>query len=97
MAEYEPCAECKNPDVMYLCQHCGKCGRIFEDGVCVNIGWFYPVSYCPHFVKYQGQTVKTCLSENVSIFQDGYIRCSMVDSIGRQECYRRFEERMERE
>lgn len=43
MAEYEPCAECKNPDVMYLCRHCGKCGRIFEDGVCVNIGWFPPV------------------------------------------------------
>ena len=60
-------------------------------------GWFYPVSYCPHFVKYQGQVVKTCLGENVSIFQDVYIRCSMVDSNGCQECYRRFEERMERE
>lgn len=43
MAEYEPCAECKNPDVMYLCRHCGKCGRIFENGVCVNIGCFPPV------------------------------------------------------
>ena len=60
-------------------------------------GDFYPISYCPHFVKYMGQVVKTCLGENVSIFQDGYIRCSMVDSIGCQECYRRFEERMERE
>lgn len=60
-------------------------------------GDFYPISYCPHFVKYQGQVVKHCLLANVSIFQDGYIRCSMVDSIGCQECYRRFEERMERE
>lgn len=62
-------------------------------------GCFYPVYYCPHFVKYQEQEhiVKTCLGENVSIFQDGYIQCSMVDSIGCQECYRRFLERMERD
>lgn len=60
-------------------------------------GGFYPVHYCPHFVKYQGQTVKTCLGENVSVFQDGYIWCSMLDSTGCQECYKRFLERMERE
>ena len=57
----------------------------------------YPVSYCPHFVKYEGQDIKDCLCAPVSVYQDGYIQCSIVDSIGCQECYRRFLERMERE
>lgn len=60
-------------------------------------GNLYPVSYCPHFVKYQGQIVKHCLFANVSVFQDGYIGCSIVNSIGCQEYYRRFEKRTERE
>lgn len=36
--EYEPCAECKNPDVMYLCHHCGRCGRKFEGGHMYKFG-----------------------------------------------------------
>ena len=60
-------------------------------------GDLYPISYCPHFVKYQGQVVKHCLIANVSVFQDGYIGCEIVDSIGCQECYKRFLERIERE
>lgn len=54
----------------------------------------YPVTYCRHFVKYKGQQVKTCLKANVSVFQDGYIECSLVDSIGCEACYREFEEKM---
>ena len=56
----------------------------------------YPVTYCPHFVKYKGQQVKTCLKANVSIFQDGYIDCSLVENFGCEACYREFEERTER-
>ena len=54
-------------------------------------GIFYPTYYCEHFQKYQGQRVEHCLNAAVSIFQDGYIYCSIVDSIGCQECYKRFE------
>ena len=36
--EYDVCRECKNPYVINLCLHCGACGRIFEDGICTNIG-----------------------------------------------------------
>ena len=56
----------------------------------------YPVTYCPHFEKYKGQQVKTCLKANASIFQDGYIDCSLVENMGCEACYREFEERMER-
>ena len=56
----------------------------------------YPVTYCPHFVKYKGQQVKTCLKANVSVFQDGYIDCNLVESFGCEACYREFEERIER-
>lgn len=61
-------------------------------------GDLYPVSYCHHFVKYDaGQDIRDCLCAPVSVYQDGYIWCSIVDSIGCQECYRRFLERMVRE
>lgn len=30
---------------------------------------------------------------NVQVFQDGYIQCSIIDSIGCKECYQRFAER----
>lgn len=59
-------------------------------------GIFYPISYCPHFVMYQGQQVEDCLDAVVSVFQDGYISCNLVDSVGCTECYRRFEERMDK-
>lgn len=39
-AEYGICAECNNPYAIEICLHCGQCGRIFEDGICTNIGWF---------------------------------------------------------
>ena len=54
-------------------------------------GTNYPAYYCPHFVKYKGQQVKHCLYAAVSVFQDGYILCSLVDAIGCEECYRRWE------
>lgn len=34
--------ECENTEVMFLCLHCGKCGRVFENGICVNIEEYPP-------------------------------------------------------
>lgn len=56
-------------------------------------GTTYPIHYCKSFVKYKGQQVKTCLKANVSIFQDGYIDCSIIDSVGCEKCYEEFERR----
>jgi hypothetical protein len=58
-------------------------------------GMFYPVSYCEHFVEYKGQQVRECLRVPVSVFQDGYIQCTLVDTIGCQWCYKSFMARME--
>ena len=56
-------------------------------------GIFYPVNYCQHFVKYRGCQVKECLKCIVAVYQDGYVDCSLVESIGCEQCYREFEER----
>lgn len=60
-------------------------------------GIFYPTHYCEHFVKYKGQQVKSCIKANVSIFQDGYINCSMLESYGCERCYEELEEKLEKE
>lgn len=31
----------------------------------------------------------------MAVYQDGYIDCSLVDTLGCEACYREFEERME--
>ena len=31
----------------------------------------------------------------VSVYQDGYINCSLVDTLGCEACYRQFEDRLE--
>ena len=58
-------------------------------------GTFYPVTYCPHFTKYRGCQIKECLKCNVAVFQDGYIDCSLVNTLGCTECYQEFMESME--
>ena len=58
-------------------------------------GTFYPVHYCPGFTKYKGCQVKECLKCNVAVYQDGYIACSLVDTLGCTECYKEFVESME--
>ncbi|RHS11226.1 hypothetical protein DWV84_24095 [Blautia sp. AF13-16] len=60
-------------------------------------GTFYPVSYCQRFVKYKGCQVKECLKCNVAVYQDGYIACSLVDTMGCTECYKEFCKSMEYE
>ena len=58
-------------------------------------GTFYLTYTCKHFVKYKGQQVKTCLKYNVSVFQDGYIECGLVDTLGCEKCYEEFEKKGE--
>jgi len=59
-------------------------------------GVFYPQSSCEHYVPYEGSKVKSCLEANVQMFQDGYIQCSIVDSVGCAECYKRLENSRQR-
>ncbi len=56
-------------------------------------GAFYPVRHCEKFIKYTGCQVKDCIKAVVAVYQDGYISCSLVDSIGCEVCYKEFEEK----
>lgn len=49
-------------------------------------GNFYPVSYCKHFVKYQGSEIEDCIRAPVQYFQDGYLKCTLKDRIGCEAC-----------
>lgn len=51
-------------------------------------GVFYPTLWgCPHYVRYDGSQVRECLRCNVQVYQDGYIVCSLVDTVGCEACY----------
>lgn len=54
-------------------------------------GIFYPVSYCEHFIKYEGSTVEDCVDAPIQIFQDGYVICSLKETIGCEVCIERKE------
>lgn len=53
-------------------------------------GTFYPAEGCADFVKYNGSTVKECLKANITEYQDGFQRCSLVENYGCQKCYEEF-------
>ena len=36
--DYTAAVECSNPEVVYTCYQCGKCGRVFEDGIMIDDG-----------------------------------------------------------
>ena len=36
--DYIPAVECENKDVWFTCYQCGKCGRVFEDGIMIDDG-----------------------------------------------------------
>ena len=36
IVEYTLAKECKNEEVLYSCYQCGKCGRVFVDGLMVD-------------------------------------------------------------
>lgn len=58
-------------------------------------GFFHPVDRCGHFVEYEEHQVKECLHAPVSIYQDGYIRCGVIDWKGCQRCYEEFMKKWE--
>lgn len=60
-------------------------------------GIVYPSLYCEHYIEYRGSEVQDCLYANVEIFQDGYKRCSLVESVGCEACYKRFLEKLNEE
>jgi hypothetical protein len=48
---------------------------------------------CPDgmsYIEYTGSTVRQCLEATTEIYQDGYIHCPIIDSIGCVECEKRF-------
>lgn len=49
-------------------------------------GIFYPVNYCRHFEKYKGSNVEDCVAAPIQVFQDGFVSCSLKDSIGCEAC-----------
>lgn len=61
-------------------------------------GFCYPNDTCENYVKIDdSQThVEDCLSAVVTVYQDGFIRCSLLNSVGCEECMRRFEEKENR-
>ena len=38
IVEYTLAKECKNEEAWYICYKCGKCGRVFENGLMVDDG-----------------------------------------------------------
>lgn len=43
--DYGVSEECENPDAFYICLKCGKCGRVFEDGIMVDEGGTEPKNW----------------------------------------------------
>ena len=49
-------------------------------------GLFYPTRYCENFVKYESSVVEECIDCNIQVFQDGYVRCSLKETVGCEAC-----------
>lgn len=58
-----------------------------RSGIC------YPATRCEYFVQYIGQNVMQCLKSAVSVFQDGYILCGLIENYGCERCMQEFEEK----
>lgn len=47
--DYAPCKECTNTETYgMVCVKCKECGRMFEDGICINID-----DYPPYYSEYE--------------------------------------------
>lgn len=64
-----------------------------DQGFWCRGGSFYPTAYCEHFVEYTGSECKECLKANVTVFQDGYISCSLIERFGCERCFEEFLEK----
>ena len=86
------CQDCICETFHCLYAASGRCAGKCQEQKCVG-GIFFPAKYCEKYVPYAGQQVKDCLKAVVSVFQDGYILCSLVDGFGCKRCYEEFAER----
>lgn len=82
-----------------ICRKClywwsSRCEAKCETQNCHG-GWFYQAHECERYIECdEAKTqVKDCLEAVTVIYQDGYISCSLADTVGCEECYRQFEER----
>ena len=55
-------------------------------------GALYPAHQCDHYEKIEAEktTVRERLEAIVAVYQDGYVECSLVETLGCAECYRRW-------
>lgn len=60
-------------------------------------GAFYPQEICEHFIHYEGSSVEECLGAIIQRFQDGFVGCSIIETVGCKACWEHFMERKERE
>lgn len=68
---------------MKNCFHC----VMYESHRCRNM------RDCPeglHYEEYTGSAVRQCLCATIEVFQDGYIHCPILDSIGCEKCTEDF-------
>lgn len=54
-------------------------------------GIFYPEHKCKHYVEYVGSSLEDCIAAPIQLFQDGYVICTLKDSIGCEACIAREE------
>ena len=54
-------------------------------------GAFYPERKCEHYVEYAGCTIEDCIAAPIQLFPDGYVICTLKDSIGCEACIARSE------
>ncbi|MDB8771821.1 MULTISPECIES: hypothetical protein [unclassified Ruminococcus] len=54
-------------------------------------GAFYPERKCEHYVEYTGCTIEDCIAAPIQLFQDGFLICTLKDSIGCEACIAREE------
>jgi hypothetical protein len=61
-------------------------------------GIFYQTHECDRYVEYDESKliIRDCLIAVVGVYQDGYIHCSLIESVGCEECMKQFNERVER-
>lgn len=53
-------------------------------------GIFYPTHSCDGYVMYEGSEVEECVGALIVIYQDGYISCSLKESMGCEACVERY-------
>lgn len=56
-------------------------------------GVFYPAERCDKYIKYTGCSVQECLKAVVHKYQDGFIKCPIIENFGCDKCYQEFCER----